>query len=175
MFEKKFLENQTSDERSQSLLESPVLLATFPILLANNTFSPRWTCHKRKGGSRQTRMEKTLKLIWTKMAFSSRRLLLHATGEDHGKLGRRRWTHRSSGSRCSSSSQGLTSWNPRIRFQFLGSGPKQIRKKQVPTVLLPIRPIIIFCWFFFFFFFFCFWSQLIFFSNQTNQPLFFLF
>ena len=153
MFEKKFLENQTIDERSQSLLESPVLLATFPILLANNTFSPQWTCHKWKGGSRQTRMEKTLKLIWTKMAFSSRRLLLHATGEDHGKLGRRRWTHRSSGSRCSSSSQGLTSWNPRIRFQFLGSGPKQIRKKQVPTVLLPIRPIIIFCWFFFFFFF----------------------
>ena len=136
MFEKKFLENQTSDKRSQSLLESLVSRKTFPDQLADDAFSPRWTCHKRKTGLRQTRTEKTLKLIWTKRAFSPGRLLLHATGEDRSKPGRRRWTHKSSSSRRSSSSRGLTSWNPRIQFQFLKSGLEQIRKKRVPTVLL---------------------------------------
>ena len=75
------------------------------------------------------------------------RLLLHAAGEDRGKLGRRRWTRRSSNSRSSSRSRGLASRNPRIRFQFLESRPKQIRK-QWELVLLPIRPTIIFVDFF---------------------------
>ena len=75
-------------------------------------------------------------------------LLLHAAGEDRGKPRRRRQTRRSSSSRNSSSNRGLASRNPRIRFQFLRSGPEQIRKQQKPTVLLPIRPAIIFCWFF---------------------------
>ena len=76
------------------------------------------------------------------------RLLLHAAGEDRSEPRWRRQTRRSSNSRSSSSSRGLASRNPRIRFQFLGSGPEQIQKQREPTVLLPIWPTIIFCWFF---------------------------
>ena len=68
------------------------------------------------------------------------RLLLHAAGEDRGEPGRRRQTRRSS-SNHSSSSRGLASRNPRIRFQFLGSGPRRVRRFDAFIKFTPTSPI----------------------------------
>ena len=69
------------------------------------------------------------------------RLLLHAAGEGRGEPGQRRRTHRSSSNRSSSSSQGLASRNPRIRFQFLGSGPRRVRRFDAFIEFTPTSPI----------------------------------
>ena len=68
-------------------------------------------------------------------------LLLQVAGKDCGEPGRRRWTCRSSSNRSSSSSRGLASRNPRIRFQFLGSRPRRVRRFDAFIEFTPTSPI----------------------------------